>query len=433
MSALLMHVGQGTWQFMSACLVEDASATHTFKDDLESSFEVLLWIVVMFSESSLSIKSCSNFIRGTFESAPGGEGKWSVLVLQQKLKEGLFPSQPSLYQLLKDLADLFAYDYYTPGDSEEWNLLVFTEEPSAREKALMEELPIFCHKKSVERLQSHDYVIKHFATHLNSSTWPENDTAMMQLLMKINCWGEEGSSNIGILKLKHILGCMLEEEEEERSHKKMLPKKWTVHTLPPSALSGAGANLMDVPPPKHGGQKKLLPPAPEAVGPSCPIAGQNIMPKLPLIPVDAPKAKGTTFKGTRSKHKSTIQAVATDPSNVLAAADILAFAPDPKPRKHGTASKSEDSQKADNTNTVQLPSLSPVPETPAPPPLLGPQTVQPPSFPIKCPIPHSDPQQPAIQKSQMQGHHTSSTSEENFNLSISSGSSNSHRERRQKS
>ncbi|KAI6043274.1 hypothetical protein EDC04DRAFT_2600319 [Pisolithus marmoratus] len=76
------------------------------------------------------------------------------------------------------------------------------------------------------------------------------------------------------------------------------------------------------------------------------------MPELPLIPVDAPKAKGTTFKGTRSKYKSTIQAVATDPSNVLAVANVPVLAPDPKPRKHATASKSEDSQKADNTNTV---------------------------------------------------------------------------------
>ena len=35
--------GQGTWQFMSANLVEDASAVHTFQDDLESSFWLLLW------------------------------------------------------------------------------------------------------------------------------------------------------------------------------------------------------------------------------------------------------------------------------------------------------------------------------------------------------------------------------------------------------
>ncbi|KAI6095187.1 hypothetical protein F5141DRAFT_1222262 [Pisolithus sp. B1] len=89
----------GTWQFMSAHLVKDASATHTFKDDLESSFWVLLWMVVMFSMSSFSIEEHSNFIRGTFESAPGGEGKWSMLVSQQKLKKDLFPDWPLLYQL----------------------------------------------------------------------------------------------------------------------------------------------------------------------------------------------------------------------------------------------------------------------------------------------------------------------------------------------
>ncbi|KAI6013135.1 hypothetical protein BKA83DRAFT_4063633, partial [Pisolithus microcarpus] len=131
----------GTWQFMSVHLVEDASATHTFKDDLESSFWVLLWTVVMFSKSSFSIKEHSTFIRGTFESAPGGEGKRSVLVSQQKLKKDLFPDQPLLYQLLKDLAELFAYNYYIPEDSD-WNLLVPSENPSLREITLMEALPI---------------------------------------------------------------------------------------------------------------------------------------------------------------------------------------------------------------------------------------------------------------------------------------------------
>ncbi|KIM60942.1 hypothetical protein SCLCIDRAFT_79200, partial [Scleroderma citrinum Foug A] len=43
----------GTWQFMSACLVEHKSTTHTFWDDLESSFWVLLWTVLMCCESSL--------------------------------------------------------------------------------------------------------------------------------------------------------------------------------------------------------------------------------------------------------------------------------------------------------------------------------------------------------------------------------------------
>ncbi|KIM57316.1 hypothetical protein SCLCIDRAFT_89215, partial [Scleroderma citrinum Foug A] len=43
----------GTWPFMSTNLVEDASAAHTFQDDLESSLWLLLWTTIMFTQSSL--------------------------------------------------------------------------------------------------------------------------------------------------------------------------------------------------------------------------------------------------------------------------------------------------------------------------------------------------------------------------------------------
>ncbi|KIM55285.1 hypothetical protein SCLCIDRAFT_134968, partial [Scleroderma citrinum Foug A] len=39
----------GTWPFMSANLVEDASVVHMFQDDLESSFWLLLWVALMFT------------------------------------------------------------------------------------------------------------------------------------------------------------------------------------------------------------------------------------------------------------------------------------------------------------------------------------------------------------------------------------------------
>ncbi|KIJ58972.1 hypothetical protein HYDPIDRAFT_101636, partial [Hydnomerulius pinastri MD-312] len=43
----------GTWQFMSVELIYDRKAPHTFRDDLESTFYVLLWTAVMFASSSL--------------------------------------------------------------------------------------------------------------------------------------------------------------------------------------------------------------------------------------------------------------------------------------------------------------------------------------------------------------------------------------------
>ncbi|KIM65570.1 hypothetical protein SCLCIDRAFT_47424, partial [Scleroderma citrinum Foug A] len=52
----------GTWPFMSASLIEDPQATHTYQDDLESSFWLLLWTTLMYTQSSLSIEQRSKFI-----------------------------------------------------------------------------------------------------------------------------------------------------------------------------------------------------------------------------------------------------------------------------------------------------------------------------------------------------------------------------------
>ena len=69
---------------MSARLVENTSAKHTFRDDLESSFWVLLWTALMYSESSFTTDERSKFIRQTFESE--GQHKRSVLVSQTFLE-----------------------------------------------------------------------------------------------------------------------------------------------------------------------------------------------------------------------------------------------------------------------------------------------------------------------------------------------------------
>ena len=44
---------QGTWQFMSAALVQDKNAPHTFVDDLESFLYVILWVSLMYSAHSI--------------------------------------------------------------------------------------------------------------------------------------------------------------------------------------------------------------------------------------------------------------------------------------------------------------------------------------------------------------------------------------------
>ncbi|KAH8985222.1 hypothetical protein EDB86DRAFT_2810270 [Lactarius hatsudake] len=43
---------QGTWQFMSANLIGQINGAHDFRDDLESSIYIVLWVTLVYSETS---------------------------------------------------------------------------------------------------------------------------------------------------------------------------------------------------------------------------------------------------------------------------------------------------------------------------------------------------------------------------------------------
>jgi len=154
---------QGTCQFMSACLVQDRGTIHTFQDNLESSFGVLLWTALMYSETSLSISECSTFIQDTFKSA--GEQKRGVFTFQTIFKcndpksPTLFPNKSTLFRLLKDLADLFGHFYYEPS-AEEWTLLPSNlNDLSEREIKYLQALAVYGHKQSLDRLGDHTHII----------------------------------------------------------------------------------------------------------------------------------------------------------------------------------------------------------------------------------------------------------------------------------
>jgi len=161
---------------MSANLVEDADAVHTYQDDLESSFWVLLWTAIMFSWSSLSKDGRSKFIREAFEL--GGGMKRSVLVLQTVLKfpgsrndfsndphvqPPLFPDCRALYLLLKDLADLFHTCYWQPNPAD-WQSLMTVEALVVTQgdiiKDIINTLPAYRYQQDQAKLQDHCYAIE---------------------------------------------------------------------------------------------------------------------------------------------------------------------------------------------------------------------------------------------------------------------------------
>ena len=232
--------GQGTWQFMSANLVKDASAVHTFQDDLESSFWLLLWTAIMFTQSSLSIEHRSKFIWEAFEL--GGEMKRSVLLSQTILKfpgscndfsndphlqPPLFPDRCSLYMLLKDLADLFCTRYWQP-DLGDWRSLATVEKLMATQGDVMEDviqtLPAYRYQRNQAKLQDHCYTIECFARHLKGNDWPQNDKAVGQKLTEVALCEMQAQNKVTLLQSKHILERVEEEEEGHRAKKISQPQ-----------------------------------------------------------------------------------------------------------------------------------------------------------------------------------------------------------------
>ncbi|KIM77967.1 hypothetical protein PILCRDRAFT_76129, partial [Piloderma croceum F 1598] len=69
----------GTWQFMSAALVWNKSAPHTFVDDLESFFYVIFWLSLMYSPNSMSPADLTSFMQTVLDpqqyKGTGGSGK----------------------------------------------------------------------------------------------------------------------------------------------------------------------------------------------------------------------------------------------------------------------------------------------------------------------------------------------------------------------
>ncbi|KAG1779841.1 hypothetical protein EV702DRAFT_1043716 [Suillus placidus] len=92
----------GTWQFMSAYLVEHKYAIHSVKDDLESSFYVVLWTTLKFKETYMDIVRRTSLITQVFETNPGSSSKADWLIGRSNL--------PNLI-LVHALAEFFSHRY----------------------------------------------------------------------------------------------------------------------------------------------------------------------------------------------------------------------------------------------------------------------------------------------------------------------------------
>src|SRR6202034_3231976 len=114
---------------MSAALVSDPTVLQTFIDNLESAFYVILWLVLMYTDSSMTARECTTVMQHVMDPQPvegmGGHGKVDFLQGQGVLRKLTLenPNQSWLKMLLIDLATLFSVHYEAEPTPNDWDLL----------------------------------------------------------------------------------------------------------------------------------------------------------------------------------------------------------------------------------------------------------------------------------------------------------------------
>jgi len=169
---------------MSAALVSDPTVPQTFVDDLESAFYVILWLVLMYTDSSMTVRECTTIMQHVMDPQPvkgtGGHGKADFLqgqgVLQQLTLEN--PDRSWLKMLLIDLATLFSVCYKAVPTPNDWDLL------DGLDDAKRERMPARKYKICMKHLESHEHIIQLISDAiLDASQWPTDDRAVLQKLI----------------------------------------------------------------------------------------------------------------------------------------------------------------------------------------------------------------------------------------------------------
>jgi hypothetical protein len=169
---------------MFAALVKNKQAPHTFVNDLESFFYVILWLVLMYSASSLMTEERTAFMQQVLDpeqyNDTGGSTKTDFLQACSTLWDITFknPNRPSLQKLLIDLATLFSVRYEAAPDQTAWDLLIGLPE------AKQEQLPARQYEIHLEHLKSHQCVIQLISKATQDvSKWPGDNCAIRQSLL----------------------------------------------------------------------------------------------------------------------------------------------------------------------------------------------------------------------------------------------------------
>jgi hypothetical protein len=163
---------------MAADLVENPTIPQTFIHDLESTFWVLLWVVLSYMKTSWNDATRSSVLKDTMSpriyhssnGATGGRNKMNFLTAPFSLSDLKIDNNKPLLSLLAAMKYCLSARY-TPKESVS-NDLVETNDTS--EERL---------KDTLGRLKDHTFILSLFSTILSSDDWPDDDPSQRQPLL----------------------------------------------------------------------------------------------------------------------------------------------------------------------------------------------------------------------------------------------------------
>ena len=183
---------------MSVALVNNSDAPHTFVDDLESVFYVILWLSVMYSPNSLSPAEHMSFIKSVLDpeqfGSMGGTAKADFLQECTTLWQLKFDGRPKLQPLLMNLATFLSVRYEDKPTKDDLDMLATFEGLQTHK----EWLPAWTYKKRSTDLESHSYIIKVITEYIQCpNEWPNKDPATRQSLIDPP---DEGKKRMGFVR-----------------------------------------------------------------------------------------------------------------------------------------------------------------------------------------------------------------------------------------
>lgn len=163
--------------------------THTLQDDLESSIYVLMWMTLMYSETS-DKSQVPSFLSGVLDPKPygptGGFSKADFLKARTFLQRVAFPGRPALHYLITQLAELFAVRYEEEPTPAQYSNATFLRNnmavnPDPRFEEAYKATVVFSYKTRTKALEGYQHTIDLFDEALRDpASWPTDDHAVKQ-------------------------------------------------------------------------------------------------------------------------------------------------------------------------------------------------------------------------------------------------------------